>query len=131
MRYELFLKRNWDKLKILKFDSRYLNSIRFCPLESFGHRITKLVICHLLAKSGHFFATELPINEAKCDIIDLSDFIVYEIEANTNSTIIKKKMDDFRHPFIEDLMIVDLKKLGLDWTPFYALKDKISKRFLL
>lgn len=80
-----------------------------------------------MRKAGHRFKTEQPLNEAVCDVIDLDAFVVYEIESYANSAIIKKKLDDYRHPFVEDLFILDLRKLKLNWTPIYDLKDRIKK----
>jgi hypothetical protein len=107
---------------------RGTNTIKFCGgKESFSHRIAKLALCHLLTKAGHNFKTEQPIGEAVCDVIDLDTLVIYEIESHANSTIIKKKLDDFLHPLIEDLIIVDLRKMDIDWEPVFALRDKIKK----
>ncbi|MCW4003681.1 MAG: hypothetical protein NWE95_07205 [Candidatus Bathyarchaeota archaeon] len=95
--------------------------------ESFSHRVAKLVICNLLTEAGHHFKTEQPINEAVCDVIDLDTFVIYEIESHANSTIIKRKLDDFLHPLIEDLIVVDLRKMDIDWEPIFMLRDKIRK----
>jgi len=126
--WEQLLKKNGKKLEILKINPREINTVKFRNTnESFSHKVAKVIICHLLSKSGHCFKTEQPINEAVCDIIDLDTFIVYEIESYSNSTIIKKKIDDFLHPLIEDLIIVDLRKMSLDWEPIYNLRDRIGK----
>ena len=128
MRRNQLIKRNGEKLKVLGIDLRDINRIRFrnCK-ESFSHRIVKLVLCHLLERAGHNFKTEQPIGNAVCDVIDLDTFVVYEIETYANSTIIRKKLNDFRHPLIEDLIILDLRKMNLDWEHIFNLKDKIKK----
>lgn len=58
----LLLRRNWQKIEALQINLRHLNSVRFHMKESFGHRMAKCMLCHLLWQKGHFFVTEHPIN---------------------------------------------------------------------
>jgi len=125
--WEQLLRKNGKKFEILGIALRGIDAIKFRPKETLSHRLAKFIVCYLLAKEHHHFKTEQPINEAVCDVIDLDTLIVYEIESYAHSTTIKKKLDDFRHPLIEDLIILDLRKMNLDWEPFYGLRDRISK----
>jgi len=127
MKFEQLVKENGRQLESMGIDLRELDTLKFGPKETLSHRVTKLILCHLLRKAGHHFKTEQPINKAICDVIDLDTFVVYEIESYANSTTIKKKLDDYRHPFVEDLFILDLRKLKLNWTPIYDLKDRIKQ----
>jgi len=127
MKWEQLIRKNGKKLETLGINLKGVNTIKFRGKESFSHRVVKLVICHLLAKAGHNFKTEQPIKDNVCDIIDLDSLIVYEIETYPNSTIIYKKLDDFLHPYIEDLVIVNLRKIDYDWVPVYCLRDEMAK----
>lgn len=127
MSWSLFLSKNWRTLDALKINFRNLNTVKFHSRESFSHRMTKCILCHLLWEKGHYFATEQPINDSICDVIDLNTFVIYEIEAQAIPSGIKKKLDDFRHPLIEDLVIVDLRKMDMDWVPVLEVSDDIKK----
>lgn len=123
----LLLRRNWQRIEALQINLRHLNSVRFHMKESFGHRMAKCMFCHLLWQKGHFFVTEHPINGSVCDVLDLNTFIVYEVEAEATPSRIKRKLDDYRHPLIEDLIIIDLRKMGLSWEPLLDVRDAIDK----
>jgi hypothetical protein len=129
MHRQQLLRKNWRQLEALKINLRELDAVKFrYGKEAFSHRIAKFVVCHLLTEAGHRFKTEQPINEAICDVIDLDNFVIYEIESCANSSIIKKKLNDFLHPVIEDLMILDLRKMGIDWEPILAFRDQIKEK---
>jgi len=124
--FHLLLRRNWQKLEALRIDFRNLNKVRFHMKESFGHRMAKCMLCSLLWEKGHFFVTEQPVNDSVCDVLDLNTFIVYEIEAEATPCRVKRKLDDYRHPLIEDLIILDLRKMKLSWEPVLEVRDAIS-----
>jgi hypothetical protein len=127
MKYERLRYKNGKKLKTLGVKLKRINTIRFRGKESFSHRVVKLILCHLITKQGHFFTTEQPIKDGVCDVFDLNDLIIYEIEAYPNSTIIRRKLDIFHHPYIEDLIIINLRKIDYNWLHIYRLRDKLKK----
>lgn len=131
MKFNLFLRRSWQRLEALNINLRHLNTVRFHMKESFSHRMAKCMLCSLLWEADHFFVAEQPINDSICDILDLNTFIVYEIESFPHASTIKKKLDDFRHPMIEDLVILDLRKMGLEWGPVREVSDRIKKKCAL
>ncbi|MEM2129776.1 MAG: hypothetical protein QXZ70_04175 [Candidatus Bathyarchaeia archaeon] len=112
-------------------DLRGVNSLRFNSREPLKHRVGKLPVCHSLFKAGHRFKTEQLINGKQCDIIDLDTFVIYEIESQGRLGIMKKKIDDFTHPYVEDLVIVDLGKVQSDWCEFYRLSDYLRRKYNL
>lgn len=126
MSWNRFLKKNYERIKQLNIDLRDINVIKIGNGESFKHQLIKFLICHHLLRLKHHFKTEQTINSAICDIIDLDTFIIYEIESNISPFLTRKKLEDFYHPLIEDIFLVDLKKLR-HWRSIFALKDEVEK----
>lgn len=115
------------KIKRLGIDLRGLNTVKFVKGESFPHRFVKFLICHALFRQGHRFKTEQHINNAICDVIDLDALVIYEVETNSNPSTMKRKLEDFYHPFIEDIIIVSLKSLNFDWKALSEIRKQIEK----
>jgi hypothetical protein len=111
MSWNAFLKKNYEKIMQLGIDLKELNCVRIGNGESFAHQLVKFMICHHLLALKHRFKTEQQIGSAICDIIDLDTFIIYEIESSVSPFFVRKKLEDFYHPIIEDIFIVDIKKL--------------------
>ena len=107
-------------------DLKDLNTLRFQRSEYFTHQLIKFIICHHLLRLKHHFKTEQPIRNSVCDIIDLDTFIIYEIETNVGPTLRRKKLEDFYHPLIEDIFIVDVKKLK-HWGSIFQLRKEVAK----
>ena len=124
---EQLFRKNWNKLRALGIDWRGINTIKFNGYESFSHRVIKFILCHLIYQMGHNFKTEQPIKKAVCDVIDLDTFVVYEIECNPTPLAIKRKMKDYSNPLIQDLIILDLRKMNIEWEPIFRLRDEIKK----
>ena len=127
MSWSSFLRNNYLKLKTLGIDLRDVNTIRFRGNESFRHRLVKFLICQRLFSLGHHFKTEQPIKSSVCDVIDLDTFVIYEIENSATMEIRKKKLDEFYHPYIEDIVIVDIRKLKVNWKEIAKLRDEVYK----
>ena len=127
MSWNTFLRKNYMKIKRLGIDLRGLNTVKFVKGESFPHRFVKFLICHALFKQGHRFKTEQQINNAICDVIDLDNFVIYEVETNSNPSTMKRKLEDFYHPFIEDIIIVSLKNLKIKWGTLSEIRKQIEK----
>lgn len=123
----IFVKNNRKKLRQMGIELKGMNSIKFVSKEPLKHRLGKLLVCHNLFKAGHRFKTEQMINKNQCDVIDLKTFGIYEIESYATPRIIKKKIDDFNHPYIEDLVIIDLKKIQSDWYEIVKLSDQMKR----
>ena len=126
--FKSFISENREKLRILGIELRGINTVRFHPYETLTHRLVKFLIAHHLFEQDHYFKTEQPIKKSWCDVIDLNDFVIYEIETNINGTKIKKKLEEFYHPFIEDIIFIDTQKLKCDWLSVNRLFDAIKLR---
>jgi len=127
MGWEHFLRKNYPKINQLGIGLNGLNTLRFDGNESFEHRLIKFLICHNIFEAGHHFKTEQLIKDSICDVIDLDTLVIYEIEANATLQKNKEKLEAFYHPYIEDIVIIDSKKLGSDWPTLAALSDKIRR----
>lgn len=126
MSWNRFLRKNYDRIKQLKIDLRDINVIKIGNGELFRHQLIKFLLCHHLLRLKHHFKTEQKINNAVCDIIDLDTFTIYEIESHVHPIVRRKKLEAFYHPLIEDIFIVDLKKLR-HWRSIFALRDEVEK----
>jgi len=126
MSWDAFLKHNYEKIMQLDIDLRNLDSVRLSAGELFRHQLIKFIICHHLTELRHHFKTEQPIRDSICDIIDLDTFRIYEIETRSSPSVAKKKLDNFYHPLIEDVFIVDLKKLK-HWGNIFDLRKEVAR----
>jgi len=127
MSWDILLRRNYPKIKQLGIDLNGVNTLRFDGNENLEHKLIKFLICHNLFEAGHHFMTEQPIKEAICDVIDLDTLIIYEIEANATLSKSKEKLEAFYHPYIEDIVIIDLRKLSFDRLEIVTLSDEVRR----
>ena len=128
MSREMFLRKQYEKLTRLGIVLGGVNTLRFQGSEEFNHALAKFLVCFGILRDGHRFKTEQKINSSICDIIDLDNFIIYEIESNADSAKHKSKLEDFYHPHIEDIVIIDLKKLS-GWEAVGNLFDSVCSRY--
>ena len=126
--WSAFIKKSYQKMKMLGIGLDKVNVVRFHSREPLKHRMAKLVVCHHLFDIGHFFKTEQKIRESFCDVIDLNTFTIYEIEAYATKRIEKKKLEQFYHPLIEDIVIINLMKMDFEWYEMVKFSDEIKKR---
>jgi len=126
MSWARFLRKNYDRIKQLGIDLKDINTIKVGNGELFRHQLAKFLICHHLLRLKHHFKTEQAICKGICDVIDLDTFTIYEIESNLSPILTRKKLEDFYHPLIEDILIVDLKK-SRRWSAISKLKDDVRK----
>jgi hypothetical protein len=126
MSWSRFLKKNYDRIMQLGIDLKDINVIKVGNGELFKHQLVKFLICYHLLALKHHFKTEQPICKGICDVIDLDTFTIYEIESNLSPFLRRKKLEDFYHPLIEDIFIVDLKKMR-HWRSIFALRDEVEK----
>ena len=118
---------NYWRIKKLGIELKGVNSLKFGCKESLIHRIVKTVVCHNLFQSGHYFKTEEHVRKAMCDVIDLTTFTIYEIEVYPTPKKIREKLRSFRSRYINDVIIIDLRKLKVDWQPLFELNDKVKR----
>ena len=123
-----FVRRNYWKLKQLHIDLDNMNTIRFQSQETLKHRLAKKAICHYLFENSHFFKTEQKIRAGICDVIDLNNLIIYEVESYPTPKTEMEKLEQYRHPLIEDIVIIDLRKLDFDWYELVRFSDEIKKK---
>lgn len=65
----------------------------------------KVIIYQHLFQEKHNFKTEQKIKDAVCGVIDLDTLVIYEVETYPTMRIRKKRLDDFYHPYVEDITI--------------------------
>jgi len=112
MNWNTFLRKNYDRLTRLNICLKDVNTIS--------------MICHHIFKLKHHFKTEQFIRNGICDVIDLDTFVIYEIESHVHPIVRRKKLEAFYHPLIEDILIVDIKKLK-HWSSVFRFRDQIRK----
>jgi len=121
------VRNNYLKLKTLGIDLRDINTVRFRGNESFRHRLIKFLISQELFSLGHRFKTEQPIKSSVCDVIDLDTLVIYEVESNPTMEVMKRKLREFYHPYIEDIVIVDIRKIKVNWREMDKLRNEVSR----
>jgi hypothetical protein len=126
MNWEAFRKNNYEGMMQLGIDLRNLDSVRLSAGELFRHQLIKFIICHHLTELRHHFKTEQLVRDSICDIIDLDTFRIYEVETQSSPGTAKRKLEDFYHPLIEDVFIVDLKKLK-HWSNVFDLCKEVAR----
>lgn len=127
MSWSTFVRRNYWKIKRLGIDLNELNTVRFRIGETFEHRLVKFIICEYLFLLKHHFKTEQSVIHGVCDVIDLDTFVIYEVETNATKKVKENKLETFYHPLIEDIFIVNLKELKVDWSCFLKLSERIAR----
>lgn len=72
-----------SSLNLVRFSNRcggHVNCIRFSLGESWQHIAKKVEICCTLREMQHDFLTEaLFLNGSRCDVLDITEGVVYEI----------------------------------------------------
>ena len=72
-----------SSLNLVRFSNRcgsHMNCIRFSLGESWQHIAKKVEICCALREMHHDFLTEaIFLNGSRCDILDVTEGVVYEI----------------------------------------------------
>jgi hypothetical protein len=126
MSWNIFFRKNYEKMTQLGIGLEDLNVIKIRAGEFFRHQLVKFIICHHLIELKHHFKTEQVVVGGICDIIDLDTFTIYEVESNPSPINTRKKLNDFDHPLIEDLLIVDLRKLKR-WRNVFDLRREVAK----
>lgn len=98
-----------ENSNLIRFSNRcgsHINCFRFSLSENREHIIKKLDICIELMSKGHKFITEgIFSNGSRCDVIDLTSGIVYEI-MNTED---EKKFEEKIKKYPEEVEVVKVK----------------------
>ena len=80
--------------------------------ESMKHWLVKAMIFKILRERKRIVGTEIETKNGIVDVIDVDNFIVYEIEKNLTENKKKEKIDQLKG--INDVFIIDLKKVPGD-----------------
>lgn len=95
---EKFFKIN-NNLDLVRFSNRsgsHMNCFRFFNGESKKHILKKLEICIELKNKNHKFLTEAIFkNGYRCDVLDLSDGVIYEILNSENDKDFEEKVKNY------------------------------------
>jgi len=104
-------------VKLLKSFGYVLNeqnkNCLYLTKESMKHWLTKAAIFKILRDRGRAVGTEIEVNGGIVDVIDVDNFIVYEIEKNLTEK--KKKEEVNRLKEAKDVFIIDLKEMPNDF----------------
>jgi len=88
-----------DNLGLIRFSNRcgsHINCFRFNLSEDIKHIHKKLDICIELMNKNHKFITEgIFLNGSRCDVIDLSEGIIYEILNTENEKKFREKIKKY------------------------------------
>jgi hypothetical protein len=104
-------------VKLLKSFGYVLNeqnkNCLYLTKESMKHWLTKAAIFKILRDRGRVVGTEIELGGGIADVIDVDNFIVYEIEKELNER--KKKEKASRLKDAKDVFIIDLKEVPDDF----------------
>jgi len=89
-----------ERLQHIRVSNRKLNCLRWHNNESREHIIKKLDICRWLKEINHVFITEaIFLNEARADVVDLSEGVVYEILVSESEESCDEKVKKYPEEF--------------------------------
>lgn len=95
MDWQTFLEKQNLRLLRLGVDLSGINTVRFHPREHFRHRLVKFLICNHLFELKRNFKTEQLVKSTACDVLDLQNMVVYEIEGEVTNMKLKEKVKRF------------------------------------
>jgi len=81
--------------------------------ESMKHWLVKAMVFKILREKKRIVGTEIETKNGIVDVIDVDNFIVYEIEKNLSKKKKKQKVDRLKG--VKDVFIIDLKKVPDDF----------------
>jgi len=88
-----------NNFSLVRFSNRtgnQLNSLRFSLSESKQHIMKKLEVCIDLLSKNHKFITEAIFeNGSRCDVLDLTSGVVYEILCSETDEIFEEKIKKY------------------------------------
>lgn len=98
--------------------------------DGMKHFQAKAMLGYILRKNEHEFATELEFpNGVIADVMDLSTFLVYELESNYTDKDKKEKMDNFwAYDEIRDVFVIDPQRLSDDIN---EMKEELEQKLVL
>mgnify|MGYP001598748136 CR=1 FL=1 len=92
-----------ENLNLVRFSNRcgtHINCFRFNLSEDLKHIYKKLEICINLMNKNHKFITEgIFENGSRCDILDLTEGVVYEIMNSENERRFREKVKSYPEKF--------------------------------
>lgn len=88
-----------NNLKLIRFSNRsgsHINCFRFFSGENRMHIFKKLEICMELKNKKHEFITEAIFeNGSRCDVLDLTDGVIYEVLNSETDEEFEKKIKKY------------------------------------
>jgi hypothetical protein len=80
--------------------------------ESMKHWITKCIVFKILRERERIVGTEIEVDGGIVDVIDVNNFIGYEIESALNKERVKEKIKQFE--CLKDVFFIDISRLPND-----------------
>jgi len=77
--------------------------------ESMKHWIIKCIVFKILRERERTVGTEIEVDGGIVDVIDVNNFIGYEIESNLSRERVKEKIEQFS--CLKDVFFIDISKL--------------------
>jgi len=77
--------------------------------ESMKHWIIKCIVFKILRERERVVGTEIEVDGGIVDVIDVNNFIGYEIESNLSRERVKEKIEQFS--CLKDVFFIDISRL--------------------
>ena len=88
------------RLQHIRVSNRKLNCLRWHNNESREHIIKKLDLCRWLKEINHVFVSEAIFNNgSRCDVVDLTDGVVYEVLCSEDESKFEEKVKKYPGEF--------------------------------
>ena len=89
-----------ERLQLIRISNRKLNCLRWGSNETKGHIWKKLEICRWLKEINHVFISEGIFNNgARCDVVDLTGGVIYEVLCSEKEESFEKKIKKYPEVF--------------------------------
>ncbi len=97
-----------------------VNILRMFCKESRKHFMTKAALFHLLISMGHDVITEFQLPNGYGDLLDLTVNVHYELEFNMRLNKNNKKLELYKRPGVE-IIVINCDKLSKDYNDMAEL----------
>lgn len=105
LRSERLLRTNGVVLNEKNKNCLFMHSSR----ESVEHWVIKSILFKLLRERGRTVGTEIEVRGGIVDVLDVDNFIGYEIESNINKKSVQQKLKRLWR--LHDIVFIDIKKV--------------------
>lgn len=97
--------------------------------ETIEHWLIKCMLFKLLRNKGHIVVGEANIGSGHCDLIDLTDAKIYEVDKKFSDKQKGFKVDKYRTHYIKDIIFIEYR--DLPWNKGISEVYKALKEWIL